>query len=74
MKELTRDEISLLLYLETRAVDNSGKVGIRHMNADDFTIAQDWHNEGFVQFGELDREPRDDGVGVDRLALYDGSR
>ena len=36
MKDLTKEERSLLLCLETRAVDYGGTVDARHMNQDDF--------------------------------------
>ena len=50
---MTKDENSLLLYLETRAVDHSGAVAPRHMNAEDFEIAERWNQEGFVRFGRI---------------------
>ena len=48
--EMTRDERSLLLYLETCAVDRSGRVDGRHMNAEDFEIARRWNETGFLFF------------------------
>lgn len=39
---LTKDERSLMLYLETRAVDHGGRVDTRHMNARDMKTAQRW--------------------------------
>lgn len=50
---LTRQELSLLLYLETRAVDHSGRVDSVHMNAEDFGIVERWNNDGFVSFGRI---------------------
>ena len=47
---LTGDEISLLLFFETCLVDQSGNVGIRHMNVEDSGIAKRWTEEGFVDF------------------------
>jgi hypothetical protein len=52
-ESLTKDEISLLLYLETRAVDHSGRVNSENMNADDFAIANRWNELGFLQFGRV---------------------
>lgn len=52
-KPMTKEELSLLLFLETQAVDNRGKVRALHMNADDHAIAQRWNTEGFVLFGRL---------------------
>lgn len=51
--ELTRIELSLLLYLESRAVDNSGAVHTQHMNSEDMVIAERWNAEGFVSFGRI---------------------
>lgn len=56
MKELSSmssDERSLLLYLETRAVDYGGRVDIRRMNTDDINIAEKWAKEGFIKFGRI---------------------
>jgi hypothetical protein len=43
-------EASLLLYLESRAVDQGGGVDTSHMNDDDMKIAKEWHNNQFIQF------------------------
>jgi hypothetical protein len=53
LKTMTKDERSLLLFLETRAVDHAGRVDTRHMNSDDFEIAKRWDAEGFVNFGRI---------------------
>ncbi len=53
MKELTRDEISLLLYLETRAVDHGGLIDHRQMNTEDFANARRWNELGFIEFGRV---------------------
>jgi len=50
---MTKDEISLLLYLECRAVDHSGRVDTIHMNAEDMKIAERWAMEGFIKFGRI---------------------
>ena len=53
LKDLTKDQRSLLLFFETCAVDYSGLIeGIR-MNADDFKIAEDWNESGFIEFGRV---------------------
>lgn len=44
-RKLDKDEKSLLLYLETRAVDCSGSVDTRHMNTSDQKTAAAWHEE-----------------------------
>lgn len=51
--DMTRNEKSLLLYLETRAVDNGGKVDVRCMNKEDMETAKHWNDDGFVKFGRL---------------------
>lgn len=48
-----KDHVSLLLFLECRAVDNYGSVDIRHMNADDMTLVAQWTKEGFVKYGRI---------------------
>jgi len=50
---MTKDERSLLLYLETRAVDYGGKVDVRHMNKEDMDIAKGWNTMGFLKFGRI---------------------
>ena len=52
-KLLTRDELSLLLFLETRAVDYGGRVATPHMNDDDRTIVDRWVEEGYVEYGRI---------------------
>ena len=53
MKTLTKNELSLLIYLECRAVDHGGRVSIEHMNVDDINIAKEWNETGFVNFGRI---------------------
>lgn len=53
LKTMTKDERSLLLFLETRAVDYGGRVKLDHMNAEDIGIAQKWNKEGFLGFGRI---------------------
>jgi len=50
---MTSDERSLLLYLETRAVDHGGLVDIKHMNKEDMDIAKRWNEEEFIRFGRI---------------------
>ena len=44
---------SLLLYLETRAVDYSGRVDGRYMNDEDTEMAKKWNDEGYLEFGRV---------------------
>lgn len=53
LEKMTKDERSLLLYLESRAVDQGGLVDTRHMNSDDIKIAQKWDEEGFIKYGRV---------------------
>ena len=50
---MTKDQISLLLYLETRAVDYGGSVDTAHMNAEDMIQAKEWADSGFIGFGRI---------------------
>jgi len=52
-KRLSRQQLSLLLYLETCAVDHTGLVDQRKMNAADFRKANEWNKSGFVKFGRI---------------------
>lgn len=53
VRQLSKDEISLLLYLETCLVDQAGRVGMEQMNKDDIEIAKRWNEEGFIKFGRI---------------------
>lgn len=53
MDEMTKDERSLLLYLESRAVDNAGRVDTLRMNHDDNKILERWTSTGFVESGRI---------------------
>lgn len=50
---MTKDELSLLLYLETRAVDHGGLIDNRNINPDDIEIIKRWHDEIFIVFGRV---------------------
>jgi len=56
LKDLTKNEKGLLLYLETRAVDCSGKVDSKHMDKNDFELAHNWVEKGFIVFDRIDSE------------------
>jgi hypothetical protein len=53
MEMLDKKGLSLLLFLETAAVDQGGKVNIAHMNESDMTLAEGWHEAGFIGFGRI---------------------
>ena len=53
LDKMSKEERSLLLFLETRAVDYGGRVNAVHMNADDFEIAEKWDKDGFIGFGRI---------------------
>lgn len=48
LSEMSKDERSLLLFLETAAVDHGGLFDARHMNKADMDIAEGWSKEGFL--------------------------
>lgn len=50
---MSKDERSLLLFLETRQVDYGGRVNLQHMNQIDMAIAEKWNEEGFIGFGRI---------------------
>jgi hypothetical protein len=50
---MNKDELSLLLYLESCFVDFGGLVDCRRMNAEDFEIAKRWNKDGLIEFGHI---------------------
>lgn len=52
-EKMTKDERSLLIFLEVRAIDHGGKVDTRHMNKEDMDLANKWHKEKLIQFGRI---------------------
>jgi len=50
---LNRDEKSLLMFLETQAVDQGGLVNLVRMNEDDHAILKRWTESGFVKSGRV---------------------
>lgn len=50
---MTKEELGLLLYLETCLADYGGSVDARHMNGGDFTITDSWNAIGFIHFGRV---------------------
>ena len=53
LETMSKDERSLLLFFESRAVDYCGRVDIRRMNTEDMEIAKRWNEEKFIQFGRI---------------------
>lgn len=53
LSEMSKDERSLLLYLESQATDYGGKLDARRMNADDFKILDRWKTSGFILGGRI---------------------
>ena len=53
LEEMTKEERSLLLYLETCSVEHGGTVESRCMNTDDFETAKQWERDGFIDFGRI---------------------
>lgn len=50
---MTKDQKSLLMFLETCAVDQFGAVRVAHMNDADMRQARKWAKEGFIEFGRI---------------------
>ena len=48
---MTKRELSLLLFLESCAVDLRGRIDVRHMNSEDMETARKWNEIGYVLFG-----------------------
>lgn len=57
---LGRGESSLLLYLESCAVDLGGRLDPRRLNDDDRTILEEWKKESFVEHGRIRSEDCND--------------
>lgn len=53
VENMSRDEKSLLLYIETRCADYGGKLDDRQMNAVDLSLLKSWGAEGFVEYGRI---------------------
>lgn len=51
--ELSKNEKSLLLYLEARTVDYGGRVDIRRINEQEMEIIEEWKKKGFIEFGRI---------------------
>ncbi len=49
----TKAELSLLLYIEARAVDYGGRMKPEQLNAADWEILQRWAKTGFVKAGRI---------------------
>ena len=50
---MTKQELSCLLYLETRAVDHAGRVNVVHLNDDDRATIKIWTESGFIEYGRV---------------------
>lgn len=53
LEDMSKDERSLLIYFESRSVDNGGTVDTRRMNDIDMEIAKRWNDEDFISFGRI---------------------
>jgi hypothetical protein len=50
---MSKEGRSLLLYLESCAVDCKGIVDVARMNESDVAVAKDWTRRGFIEFCRL---------------------
>lgn len=53
LADMTRDERSLLLYIETCAVDQGGRVDPRKINDVDRKILKRWEKECLIAYGRI---------------------
>lgn len=54
LKEMNKDERSLLIYLETCMVDYRGKIDHRRLNNSDVNLLESWNNSGFIDYGRVE--------------------
>lgn len=47
---------SLILYLESRAVDYGGRVNHEHLNVSDLAIIREWVDGGYIEYGRIASE------------------
>lgn len=66
----TKEELNLLLYLESRAVDHGGLLDTALMNDEDWAVLEDWAdaNPNYVQYGRLSHHD------IDRIGRYRAAR
>lgn len=50
---MTREQRSILLYLEDCAVNKSGQVDDRCINAEEVAIVSKWKQKGFIEYGRI---------------------
>lgn len=50
---LSKQNSSLLLYLETCAVDHGGKIDATKVNEAELRVLEAWNRSGFVRFGRM---------------------
>jgi len=53
LSEMSKDERSILLYIECCAVDYGGLVDARKINKEDLEILKSWDKSGFVSFNRI---------------------
>lgn len=53
LSDMTKDERSLLLFLETCAVDCGGLVDVKHINREDMALVKKWDESEFIRFGRV---------------------
>lgn len=56
IKDLNRAEQSLLMYLETAAVDHAGRYDPRYLNDEDREIVKRWQAAGLLECGRVASE------------------
>lgn len=49
----TREELSLLLYVENVAVEKGGRLNLKMINAQDSLTLDAWKADGFIEYGRI---------------------
>jgi hypothetical protein len=53
LNDMSKDERSLLLYIESVAVDNAGLIDNRKINDEDRQILGEWDKKGFIFWSRI---------------------
>ena len=53
LEGMSRDERSMLLFIEAVSVDYGGAFDMRRINEDDRKILDQWQSDGFIKWGRI---------------------
>lgn len=71
LETMSKEERSLLLYLETCMVDNRGRIDQKKLNNDDRHILEIWDDAGFIKFGKIHLDKYMESMGSYWIELSD---